>query len=48
MKKKCIELVEQDKHLMWEVNIWYLIWKDNKDLFLPYNSNHNQTIIDNY
>ena len=48
MKIKCIELVEQDKHLMWEVNIWYLIWKDNKDLFLPYNSNHNQTIIDNY
>ena len=48
MKEKCIELIEKQNHIMWEVNIWYLIWKDNKDLFLPYNCDHNQSIIDNY
>ena len=48
MKEKCIELVEKDNHLMWEVNIWYLIWKDNKDLFDPYEADHNLSIIENY
>ena len=48
MKEKCTKLVEKDNHLMWEVNIWYLIWKDNKDLFDPYKADHNLSIIDKY
>jgi hypothetical protein len=48
MKEKCNELIENLNHLMWEVNVWYLIWQNNKDLFLPYNCDHNQSIIDNY
>ena len=48
VKDKCIEYVEKKQHLMWEVNIWYLIWKENKELFEPYLSDHNQSIIENY
>ena len=33
---------------MWEVNIWYLVWKENKDIFDPYFSDHNQSVINNY
>lgn len=48
MRMKCTELVKKQNHLMWEVNIWYLIWKDNKDLFSPYQCDHNQSLLDNY
>tara|TARA_B100001093_G_scaffold478009_1_gene505813 strand:- start:837 stop:1532 length:696 start_codon:yes stop_codon:yes gene_type:complete len=48
MREKCVEIIENKNILIWEVNIWYLIWQNNKDLFLPYNCNHNQSIIDNY
>lgn len=33
---------------MWEVNIWFLIYLENKDLFDYYSCDHNNTIIDNY
>jgi hypothetical protein len=48
MKKKCLDIIEEKQHLMWEVNIWYLIYKDNKELFDPYTANHNRSIITNY
>ena len=34
--------------IMWEVNIWYLIYKENKELFNSYGCNHDKTLIDNY
>ena len=48
MKEECLNLLNKKNHLMWEVNIWYLIWKNNKELFSDYKCNHNQTIINNY
>lgn len=48
VKKLCIEYVEKKKHLMWEVNIWYIIWKNNKDLFDPYYCDHDNSIVSNY
>lgn len=48
MKTKCIEMVEKEKTLIWEVNIWYMIYKKNKLLFEPYACDHNNSIIDNY
>lgn len=47
MRDKCKELCNKGI-LMWEVNIWYLIWKDNPDLFNPYYCDHNESIILNY
>jgi hypothetical protein len=48
MKMECISIIQERNHLMWEVNIWYLIYKKNLDMFDPYLCNHNSTIIMNY
>ena len=48
MKDKCIQIIEEKKHIMWEVNIWYFIYMENKDLFECYPCNHNDSIITNY
>ena len=46
--KSKIEEITKDNYIMWEVNLWYLVFKDNKDLFDCYPSNHNPTILSNY
>jgi len=33
---------------MWEVNIWYIIYNENKHLFDIYKCNHDNSIIENY
>ena len=48
MKSKCIDIMTSKNTIMWEVNIWYLIYKENKWLFDSYNCNHNSSLIDNY
>ena len=48
MKTKCIEIITTKKTIMWEVNIWYLIYLENKELFDAYYCDHNDSIIDNY
>lgn len=48
MKMKCIEIMATKNTLIWEVNIWYLLYNDYKYLFDIYNCDHNDTIIDNY
>ena len=37
------------KHtITWEVNIWYMIYRDHTTLFLPYTADHDSTILDKY
>ena len=48
MKKICLEIIYEKKHLMWEVNIWYLLHKKYPELFDPYYANHDVSILDNY
>jgi hypothetical protein len=48
MKEKCIFIMTTKNTIMWEVNIWYLIYIENKELFNIYNCDHNDSIIDNY
>jgi hypothetical protein len=49
MKEKCIEIILTKGTIMWEVNIWYLIYIECNDLFYRYwCSNHNETLIDHY
>jgi hypothetical protein len=47
-KEMCLHVIEEKKSLMWEVNIWYLVYLENPDLFTPYNSGHDPSIIINY
>jgi hypothetical protein len=48
VKEKCIDIITTKKTITWEVNIWYLIYLENKNLFDNYNCDHNDSIIDNY
>jgi len=48
MRSKCIEIMTKKNTIMWEVNIWYLIYIENRDLFDNYTCDHNNTLIDNY
>ena len=47
-KQKCIETIEKEKTIMWEINIWYLIYLENCELFDPYIANHNKSILIEY
>ena len=48
MRNKCIEIIKDKKSIMWEVNVWYLIYKDNLSLFDSYICNHDVSIINKY
>jgi len=48
MKEKCVDIITKSNTIMWEVNIWYLIYIETKDIFDIYNCNHDNSIIDNY
>ena len=48
MKNKCISYIQEHKNLIWEVNIWYLIYNENKYFFDIYKADHNSSIIINY
>jgi len=48
MKSICLQIIAEKQTLMWEVNIWYLIYQENKELFDCYQCNHNDSILDNY
>ena len=44
-KSKCIEILSVRRRLMWEVNVWYLVYRDCPALFSLYYGNHNAGIL---
>ena len=48
MKHHCIKIITERQTIMWETNIWYLIYKEHPGLFDPYFCNHNNSILENY
>ena len=44
IKEKCFQIIQDKKSLVWKVNIWYLIYLENKELFDGY---HNDSLIIN-
>jgi hypothetical protein len=47
-RDKCLEVIDTEETLMWEVNIWYLVFRENNELFDLYPCDHNDTLIQNY
>jgi len=47
-KEMCMKIMVEKNTITWEVNIWYLVYKEFKELFNCYNCDHNSSIIDNY
>ena len=48
MKSTCLDIIYNTHTIMWEVNVWHLIYKQNKHLFTIYTCDHNLSILDNY
>lgn len=48
VKDECLRTIRDKKHLMWEVNIWYLIYLRYPHYFDFYRCDHNATIIAHY
>jgi hypothetical protein len=48
MKTKCVDIMTTKNKIMWEVNVWYLLYLDKTVLFDVYPCDHCDSIIDNY
>jgi len=49
VRKKCIDILLDTRHLMWEVNVWYLVYLERPDLFDVYGGcDHNHTLLSRY
>jgi len=48
MKEKCLQVIHDKNTLMWEVNVWYLIFLEHPELFDIYYGGHDTSIIINY
>jgi len=48
MKEKCLQIINEKQIITWEINIWYLIYKEHPELFDIYSCDHNLSIIKNY
>jgi hypothetical protein len=47
-KEQCLKTICEKNTIMWEVNIWWLVYCLNKNLFDIYNANHDPSILHNY
>lgn len=50
MRDKCIAIIQEKHHIMWEINIWYLLYQDPQfqHLFNCYVANHDPSILLHY
>ena len=47
-KDMCIKIMNENKTITWEVNIWYMVYIENPNIFFYYCCDHNSSLIDNY
>jgi hypothetical protein len=48
MKSECLRMINNESWLVWEVNIWYLVYLSCPELFKVYHANHDLSIFENY
>jgi hypothetical protein len=50
MRGKVVSTIYEKKHIMWEINLWYMIYLEliDKKLFNIYFGSHNSGILENY
>ena len=47
-KAMCLKIIQEKGHLMWEVNVWALIYQENPELFDLFTCGHDSTILNHY
>jgi hypothetical protein len=48
MREKCIQIMREKNTLMWEINIWVLIYRESPELFSLYPSDHSEILFRGY
>lgn len=48
MRDKCLQILNEKNTLMWEINVWIIIYRENPDLFDLYPSDHSEIIFLRY
>ena len=48
MRQKCISIIQEKHHIMWEINIWYMLYSECASWYNPYIANHDLSILQNY
>lgn len=48
VREKCLQVLRERNTLMWEINIWVLIYKDCPELFALYPSDHSEILFRGY
>ena len=48
VKNKCIQTIQTHGTIMWEINVWLLVYKENPTLFKCYRANHDASILRNW
>ena len=48
MREKCFQILRERNTLMWEINVWVLLYKENPELFAFYPSDHSEIIFRGY
>jgi len=48
MREKCLQILREKNTLMWEINVWVLIYRESKELFSLYPSDHSEIIFRGY
>jgi len=49
MKQRCLNIISERKTFVWEVNIWYIIYLENKELFDIYRTyEHGKIMVSKY
>jgi len=44
-KAKCLSIIAEKRRLMWEVNVWYMVFLERRALFAFYHGDHNASIL---
>lgn len=47
-RDRCLKMITEDSWLVWEVNVWYLVYCEHPELFIQYKAQHDLTIFENY
>lgn len=48
MKETTLNFIKENNYLVWEVNLWYMLYNEHKELFEPYPCDHNNSMVNNY
>jgi hypothetical protein len=48
MREKCLQILREKNTLMWEINIWAMLYREAEELFLLYPSDHSEIILRGY